>query len=125
MSKLPNLLLGPELLWLIFYGIVIIVIRASGSPMKSMDGFWSSMYYVVPLVLIPLTFMLYYVPGVTRPMLLLRIWIAGLVGGHYVLSRSLQAYTEQGPGVGTAYIIELDLLLVLLISVSIWAVIKF
>ncbi len=125
MSKLPNLLLGPELLWLIFYGIVIIVIRASGSPMKSMDGFWSSMYYVVPLVLIPLTFMLYYVPGVTRPMLLLRIWIAGLVGGHYVLSRSLQAYTEQGPGVGTAYIMGMALLLVLLIAGSIWAVIKF
>lgn len=125
MSKLPNLLLGPELLWLIFYGIVIIVIRASGSPMKSMDGFWSSMYYVVPLVLIPLTFMLYYVPGVTRPLLLLRIWIAGLVGGHYVLSRSLQAYTEQGPGVGTAYIMGMALLLVLLIAGSIWAVIKF
>ena len=125
MSKLPNLLLGPELLWLIFYGIVIIVIRASGSPMKSLDGFWSSRYYVVPLVLIPLTFMLYYVPGVTRPMLLLRIWIAGLVGGHYVLSRSLQAYTEQGPGVGTAYIMGMALLLVLLIAGSIWAVIKF
>lgn len=125
MSKLPNLFLGPELLWLLAYGVVVVIIRVSGSPVKSMDAFWSSMYYLVPLVLIPLTFMLYYVPGVIRPMLLLRLWIAGVIGGHYVLSRALQAYTDQGPGTGTAYLIGMILLIVLLIAGSIWAIIKF
>jgi len=125
MSKLPNVLLGPELLWLLAYSLVVMIIRVSGSPVKSMDGFWDSMYYAVPLVLIPLTFMLYYVPGVIRPMLLLRLWIAGLIGGHFVLSRALQAYTDQGPGTGTAYFIGMILLFVLLIAGTIWALIKF
>lgn len=125
MSKLSNLLLGPELLWLLFYAIVVILIRASGSPVKSMDSFWSAMAYITPLVLIPLTFMLYYLPGEMRPMLLLRIWIAGLVGGHLVLSRSMEAYSEQGPGIGTAYIMGIIFVLIVLVAGSVWAVIKF
>jgi len=125
MNKLPNFLIGPELLWLGFYLMLMIIIKLSGSPVKSMDSFWVSTAYIIPLVLIPLTFLLYYFPGAIRDWMLLRIWIVGLIGGHMVLNRSLQAHSEQGPGVGTAYMMGMIFIIIALIIGSIWAKIKF
>ena len=125
MNKPLNFLIGPELLWTLFYFIVILIIKSLNSPVKTMDSFWVNTAFIVPLILIPLTFGLYYVPGVIRPWLLLRIWIVGIVGGHYVLSKSLSAHSEQGPGVGTAYIMGMGIILFVLIACSIFAVIKF
>lgn len=125
MNRFSQFLVGPELLWLGFYLIVLVIIKVSGSPVKSMDGFWESTAWIVPLVLIPVTFMLYYAPGVIRDWMLLRIWVVGLVGGHYVLSKSMASYTEQGPGIGTAYIMGMGLLIFVLIAGSIWAKVKF
>ena len=125
MNKLPQLLIGPELLWILFYFLVLLITKMTSSPIKSMDAFWVSTAYIIPLVLIPLTFGLYYVPGVVRDYLLIRIWIVGIIGGHHVLSKSLLAHSEQGPGVGTAYIMGIGLLIFALIGCSIWAKIKF
>lgn len=125
MSRISNLLLGPELLWIIFYILVSILIKVSHSPVKSMDDFWVNMAYIVPLILIPLTFALYFVPGVIHSWLLLRIWIVGLVGSHYVLDKSLNAHSEGGPGVGTAYMMGMAIVFVMLIAGTIFAVIKF
>lgn len=125
MNKLSQLLIGPELLWFFFYLLVLFIIKTTSSPIKSMDDFWVSTAYIIPLILIPLTFMLYYVPGVIRDWMLLRIWIVGIIGGHIVLNRSLLAHSEQGPGVGTAYMIGMGLMIFTLIAGSIWAKIKF
>jgi hypothetical protein len=125
MNKISHILIGPEVLWLFFYLLVMLIIKMTSSPVKSMDHFWESTAYIVPLILIPLTFLCYYFPGVIRDWLLLRIWIAGLVGGHFVLDKSLNAYSEQGPGIGTAYLMGLIFVFVVLIAGSIWAVIKF
>lgn len=81
--------------------------------------------FIIPLVLIPVTFGVYYIPGVIRLWLLLRIWIVGLVGGHYMLSKSLSAHSEQGPGVGTAYIMGMGLIFIMLIVGSIYVKIRF
>ncbi|HZV71190.1 MAG TPA: hypothetical protein VFG10_16665 [Saprospiraceae bacterium] len=125
MNKLSNYTIGPELLWACFYIIVALIIRITNSPIKSMDNFWVNTAFIIPLVLIPLTFGLYYIPGVLRPWLLLRIWIVGIIGGHLVLSRSLQAHSEQGPGVGTAYIMGMGFMFIMLIIGSIFAKIRF
>ena len=125
MSRISNFLLGPELLWIIFYIIVSVIIKVSHSPVKSMDDFWVNMAYIVPLILIPLTFALYFVPGVIISWLLLRIWIVGIVGSHYVIDKSLSAHSEGGPGVGTAYMIGMAIVFVMLIAGTIFAVIKF
>ncbi len=125
MNKLSNYLIGPELLWLFFYMTVVMIIKLTHSPIKAMDSFWVNTAYIIPLILIPITFGLYYVPGVIRPWLLARIWIVGIVGGHYILSKSLSAHSEQGPGVGTAYIMGMIFLLIVLMAGSIFAVIKF
>jgi hypothetical protein len=125
MNKILHLFIGPELLWLVYYFLIILIIRWTHPPAKSLDPFWISFTYIIPLVLLPLSFILYYVPGVIRPWLLLRLWIAGIVGGHYVLSAALRAHSEQGPGVGTAYILGMGILFLVLIGGSIGAVIKF
>jgi hypothetical protein len=125
MNKLSQLLIGPELLWVFFYLVVILLIKATSSPVKAMDNFWISTAWWIPLLLVTLTFLLYYVPGVIHSWLLLRIWIACLIGGHFVLNRSLLAHSEQGPGVGTAYMMGIILLFVPLIIGTIWARIKF
>lgn len=125
MSRLASVVVGPELLWTFLYVIALAVIKWTSSPVKSMDEFWVSMTYIVPLVLIPLTFGFYLLPDVAKSWLLLRIWIAGLVGGHLVLNRCLLAHSEQGPGVGTAYMVGMGLVLVVLVIGSIWALIKF
>ena len=125
MNKLSNYLIGPELLWVLFYFIVLLIIKTSNSPVKSMDSFWVNTAFIIPLALIPLTFVLYYLPGVIRPWLLLRIWFVGIVGGHYVLNKSLSAHSEQGPGVGTAYIMGMGFMFIMLIAGSIFAKVKF
>jgi len=125
MNKVLHFLIGPELLWILFYLLVGVVIKSTHSPIKSMDSFWVNTAYIIPLILIPLTFMLYFIPGVIRPWLILRIWIVGIVGGHYVLNRSLSAHSEQGPGVGTAYMMGIIFIFIILVIGSIWAKIKF
>lgn len=125
MNKLSNYLIGPELLWMLFYMIAVLIIKTTHSPIKSMDNFWVNTAFIIPLVLIPLTFALYYIPGVIRPWLLLRIWIVGIIGGHMVLNKSLQAHSEQGPGVGTAYIMGMGIVFIMLILGSIFAKLRF
>ena len=120
-----SILIGPELLWVFFYLVVVVVIKMTSSPIKSMDNFWVSTAYFIPLILLPLTFLLYYFPGVIKDWMLLRIWIVGILGGHFVLNRSLQAHSEQGPGVGTAYMMGIIFIFIILVIGSIWAKIKF
>ncbi|MEP6793985.1 MAG: hypothetical protein ABJB16_06645 [Saprospiraceae bacterium] len=125
MNKWSNYLIGPELLWVFFYMLVVILIKMTHAPIKSMDSFWVNTAFIIPLILIPVTFGLYYIPGVIRPWLLFRIWIVGIIGGHYVLSKSLSAHSEQGPGVGTAYIMGMGIIFIVLIIGSIFAMMKF
>jgi hypothetical protein len=125
MNKITHVLIGPELFWTLMYLVLILFIRMTGSPIKTMDSFWVNMAYVIPVLLIPLSFALYYFPGVIRDWLLLRIWSAGILGSHFLLDRSLLAHTEQGPGVGMAYIMGMIFVFVVLFIGSIWALIKF
>ena len=79
----------------------------------------------MPFVAVPLTFGLYWTPGVEHRWLLLRIWVAALVGTHYVLEKGLGAYSEQGPSIGTAYIMGILFAFFVLIVGSVFVKIKF
>jgi hypothetical protein len=125
MNRFMHFLFGPELLWVVYYFIIVLITKLTHSPIKSMDSFWIFMAYIIPLILLPLSFMLYFVPGTIKSWLLLRLWIAGIVGGHFVLSKALLAHSEQGPGVGTAYMMGMGFLFFVLIAGTIWSVIKF
>ncbi len=125
MNHVFQLFLGPELFWVILYFIILVCIKSTGAPIKSMDSVWLSLAYIVPLLLIPMSFGFYYVPGAIRPWLLPRIIISCIIGSHLLLDQALKAHSEQGPGVGTAYIMGMILAFVVLFIGSIWAVIKF
>jgi hypothetical protein len=125
MQKPFAAIIGPELIWIVYYLAVLIIVRVTGSPVKSMDNFWVNTAFIIPLVLLPLTGLLYYVDGVPHKWMLPRLWIAGLLGTHFVLSRALLAHSEQGPGVGTAYMMGIGFALIVLVIMSVWALIKF
>lgn len=125
MTRPIQFLFGPEFLWALLYVLVLLAIRVTGSPSRTMDATWVATAWAVPLVAVPLGFALYYVPDTAKNYLLLRQWIAGLFGAHYVLSKSLGAHSEQGPGVGTAYLMGIILVFVLLVAGSIFVKIRF
>lgn len=112
-------LFGPELLWALFFLTIKGLIRYTRSPQKRMDRMWLSLANFVPLIAIPMTFMLYQYPGVEHRWLLLRIWVAGILGAHYVLDRGLGAHSQGGPGVGTAYMMGILLTLIMLLAGSV------
>lgn len=117
-------LFGPELFWAFCLLLVVLVIKISRSPVKNMDRVWIKLAFAVPFIAIPLTFALWFVPAVERDWLLLRVWVAGLFGAHFVLEKGLDAHSEQGPGVGTAYIFGMIFAIFMLIAgtvfVKIW-----
>ena len=115
MTRFLRFLPGPELLWLIVYIIVALMARANMPPTKAMNNALINLSYVIPFIVVPLTFALYFIPGVERSWLLARILIAGLFAAHWTLEKGLSAHGEQGPGVGTAYMMGMAFVLFMLV----------
>ena len=124
MQRLSPYLLGPELLWLLLYGLVSILAKANVPPSKSMDNLLHNLYLLIPLVAL-LVFSLWYFPAVEKDWLLLRVWIAGIIGAHYCLDKGLGAYSEQGAGIGTAYIVGIMIVFCVLVAGSIFVKLRF
>ena len=119
-----RILLGPELLWLLFYGAAHLLAKANVPPSKALDDVIVNLSWGVPLLAL-LTFVLWYVPVVEKQWLLLRVWVACLIGGHLVLEKVMTAYSEQSPGIGMAYIMGITCQMVALIAGSIYVQIRF
>ena len=125
MTRPLQILLGPEMLWIVIYLAVSLLVKFSSAPIKSMDATWLSMAWIIPLAGMLLTFSFYFIPGIEHNWLWLRVWIAGLLGAHYALEKALKAHTEQGPGVGTAYLMGMIFVIIMLIIGSIFIKLKF
>lgn len=117
-------LLGPELFWLLLYVAAIFIGKANTPPTKAVDDFIEYLWFWIP-VLSVFVFALWWIPLVEKNWLLLRVWILGLIGGHFVLEKALSAFSKQGPGIGTAYLCGLIFIFVLLVIGSIVVKIKF
>ena len=117
-------LLGPELLWLLLYGAVTLVAKANVPVTKAMDRVIETSWFWIPLLAL-LTFALWWFPAVEKNWLMLRVWIACLVGGHYAIEKALSAYSSQGPGVGMGYLAGMLLIIGFLTVGSIIVKIKF
>ena len=111
-------LIGPEILWGVLYALVAIISKKNSAPAYSLDKVLENLFLYVPLAAL-LTFALWYLPLVEKRGLMLRVWIVCLVAGHLVLQRGLAAYSDQGPGIGTAYMVGMLLLFVALVMGSI------
>ncbi|MDX1912828.1 MAG: hypothetical protein SFV22_15155 [Saprospiraceae bacterium] len=68
---------------------------------------------------------MWWMPAVEKNGLLLRVWICGIIGGHFVIERALRAYSEQGPGIDMAYLTGMMLQFPLLVAGSVFVKIKF
>lgn len=117
--------LGPELFWLVVYAIFNLIARVSHSPQTKMNSFWESTWWWTPLILIPLSYMMYFIPGVPKQLLWLRYLIVGSIGLHFALNYALGLHTEQGPGIGTAYMVGMGIGIFILLIGTVWALIKF
>lgn len=115
MNRLTALLIGPELYWLIVYFAMAALAKANVPPSKSLDGIIENLYLWIPLLAI-VSFAIWYLPGAERNWLLVRLWIAGIIGGHLALSKGLAGYSDQGPGIGTAWMVGVGLLIPALIG---------
>ena len=96
-------LLGPEIIWLLVYLAAILLVKNHLLPPKSLDEFIVDCWYWIPILAL-LTFALYWVPFAGKNMLMPRIWIVCLVCGHLTLDYLMSAHSQQGPGIGTAYL---------------------
>lgn len=124
MQRILPYLIGPELLWLLLYVGAVILGKMNHPPSKAIDDFLENFYLLAPLAVL-LSFAFWYVPVTDKSWLLLRVWILGIFGSHFVLEKGLGAHSQQGPGIGTAYIVGLMFAGFILIAGSIFVKIRF
>lgn len=111
MNRTVAYLLGPELYWVVAYMVVRLATRRSLAPdptvTEALDRYWA----VLPLIVVPLTFAFFLVPGSSRWWLLLRIDLAIAIGLAIATTRYCEGMTyhqpSAGPGAGTAWMVML------------------
>lgn len=119
-----SILIGPELPWLLIYGLVMLLGRANFLPRPLVDDALEGLSVLVPGVTVML-FLLWYIPDAEKRWLLLRVWVATLFGAHFALEKGMSAYSNQGPGIGSAYIAGMVLMIFALIVGSLFVQIRF
>ena len=115
---------GPESLWIALYFMARMLAKMNLPPLHRFDPFLENLFLWVPLAVL-LTFSLWHFPSVDKNWLLLRVWLVCLIGGHLVLAAGLEGHSQQGPGIGMAYIMGLGTVFVALVMGSIYVKIRF
>lgn len=116
--KFLKIMLGPELCWILLYLLSRILAWANKRSNFVYDDVIENVWFYVPL-LSAMIFGLYWIPMVEKNWLLVRIWISGIIMGHFVLEALLQSYSQQGPGIGMGYLAGMLLLFIILVAGSI------
>jgi hypothetical protein len=78
------------------------------------DSWIEDSWFWIPVISL-IQFGLWFVPGMQGPYLWLRLWVASMIGCHFVLEKILNAYSKQGPGIGMGYLAGMMLLFVFLL----------
>ena len=110
--------IGPEICWLIIYALAVYISKLNISPGFGWDSFIDKCWLYIP-ALAMLTFALYWMPGVHKNWMLIRIWVVGILGAHFTLQKLMTAYSQQGPGAGTGYLAGFIFVFVVLVVGSI------
>jgi hypothetical protein len=103
MSTLISYVVGPELIWFVAWMIIYQIGKQNAVPPHRFNRLLGNLHWWIAPILI-LTFILLRVPFVEQTGLIIRIWIAGLLGAHILLKTGLSAHSEQGPGIGAVYV---------------------
>lgn len=117
-------LIGPELFWLLMYAAAALLGKMNTAPKFPLNDFIDTLWFWLPAVSL-LVFGLWWIPSVEKNWLLLRVWIVGIVGGHFVVEKAINAYSTQGPGTGMGYLAGMLFLFVFLVVGSIFVKIRF
>ncbi len=117
-------LIGPELFWLLLYFAAVLLGKANTPPTKAIDDFIDQSWFWIPAISL-LVFGLWWVPSVEKNWLLLRVWVFGIIGGHFVAGKVVSAYGNQGPGAGMGYLAAMIFVFVGLVAGSIFIKIRF
>jgi hypothetical protein len=115
---MTSFIAGPELYWLLLYIVAVFIARANVPPQKALEQFIDTCWFWVPVMAL-LSFALWWCPAVEKDWLMLRIWLSGLVGGHFTMEKLMKAYSTQGPGVGMGYLAGLLFIFALLVVGSV------
>src|SRR5690606_25859868 len=102
--KPTKCLVGPEVIWIIAFllaGLLRKINTQQGGKYNAMIEQSTSL----PVILLGLTMLLFFIPPSGRPYLMLRIALTAIIGTHFLMTPLLQAHTVGGPGVGTIYLV--------------------
>ncbi|MBK7808240.1 MAG: hypothetical protein IPJ51_18385 [Saprospiraceae bacterium] len=116
--KVLKIVLGPELYWVLLYMLSIILAWANKRSNFVYDDIIENVWFYIPVISV-MIFGLYWIPIVEKNWLMARIWISGIVMGHFVLETLLESYSQQGPGIGMGYLAGMLLLFIILVAGSI------
>ena len=122
--NMTRFLLGPELFWLLLYAAAVLLGKANAAHRFPLDDFIDKLWFGIPVASL-LVFGLWWIPSVEKNWLLLRVWVFGLIGGHFVIEKALNAYSRQGPGIGMGYLAAMLFLFLFLVAGSIFIKIRF
>ncbi|MBP9210810.1 MAG: hypothetical protein KBF37_10880 [Saprospiraceae bacterium] len=112
--KYSRFILGPELCWLLLYFLSLWISKSNVKPSFAFDKTIENSWFYVPLIAL-LFVGLFWIPGIEKKWFMIRFWISGLIMGHLVLEKLASSYSEQGPGIGTAYLLGIGMLVLVLI----------
>lgn len=119
-----RLIIGPELIWLCFYLILLILSKIGSRVVKSLDGFIETLWFWMPVIVL-LSFSLWWLPFVEKKGLIWRVWFVSLIGGLYVFEQIAKAYNKTGPGIGTGYLVCAILIFLALITGTVVVKLRF
>ncbi len=111
-------LIGPEIYWGLIYILTMLAIENNTPPYFKFDNELENAWYLVPSLALG-TFCIYLWPEVEKNWLFVRIWISGLVMGHFILEAMTEAHSQQNVGIGMIYISGMIILIIALIAGSI------
>ncbi len=117
-------LLGPEIIWMLFYIILIFPAKMGWEISSGFDNFLETIWFWMP-VLALLTFALWWLPTAEKNWLLLRVWLTCFIGGLYIFEKTMDTYGKTGPGIGTGYLVCAMFIFIVLVIGSIIVKIKF
>lgn len=122
-----KLLLGPELYWALVYGAAHVLAARNVPPTPAGNALLERLWWLLPLLAVPVSFAALAVPGANRWVVLARIVLVGLVGVIAAATRITGAVDHgdtRNSGTAAGWMVSIGLGVVLLgvgaVATAVW-----
>ena len=125
--RLSALLIGPELYWILAYAVAYLLAARNYPPTPAGNAFLERMWWIFPLLAVPVSYLLYLVSNTGRLGLLIRINVAAAVGLTFCLARLTSAVDyrdSRNSGVFGGFVIGMGVGMLLLAVCDIAAAVR-